>query len=213
MRFRITYHGRMLLSEMLLVLALSVLACGPADQVVQERLGNVPIAQEDEPTPEPTEEPTRVPEATRCVSLPPEMQDNEELLEGQIEEDGIKYQCFVVTPTPTPKYPALGDLTQSVQREEDKQAAAREAGGAAGASAPAARIRFVKLYYSSEEAKNAAVEVIREYRKKDDSGEFWFYRDGGIIFAEIPVTMLVALSEIEGFVAVEPGEGYRPDPH
>ena len=163
------------------------------------------MAQESEdPTPTPT------PQPTDCVTLPPEMQDSTELYEGQIDKDGIKYQCWVVTTTPTPKYEALGKFTYLVQRAEEATSNG-EAGGASGASREASASAtdsqisevFVMLHFNSEEATSAAADWIRERRAEGDESTFIVHPAYLSIAVEVPVTWLVALSELEGFAHVE----------
>ena len=94
-----TYHRlinrRCYLVALVLVLA-AVLACGPADLSVQERIGNVDAQPQDE-------EPTPVPAPTTCIS--------------DLDDKGESYETCWTPPTPRPtKYPELPeDLDYRVQ--------------------------------------------------------------------------------------------------
>lgn len=94
-----TYHRlinrRCYLVALVLVLA-AVLACGPADLSVQERIGNVDAQSQDE-------ESTPVPAPTTCISL--------------LDDKGESYETCWTPPTPRPtKYPELPeDLDYQVQ--------------------------------------------------------------------------------------------------
>ena len=80
--------------------------------------------EEEDPTPTPT------PNIVGCIIMPEPYQSEEGLGEMQVMKDGLKYQCFPTPdPTPTPKYPDLGDAlsrytVEGEEATEGKQAAA-----------------------------------------------------------------------------------------
>ena len=182
------------------------------------------IAEPEEPTatpqPEPTDTPTPYP--TQCIVMPRDLQYLEEavLKEGQIRRvrrDGLLLQCEVVTPTPPPptlKYPHLGDqLSRYAQEAEEIQADAAQSGEAAGGSGVEIPLVYLHIVLSSNTEEVVAwlqrngiplsedwVEGGRGY-----IGTYrvdWEFGDD-FIYAFVPATLLVALSQQEGITYME----------
>ena len=75
----------------LALLVVALMACGPADESVQQELGNEQIvAQQGDPTPEPTEEPTAEPEC-------PYTKGNYPLLDEALQDMVRKYETCELT--------------------------------------------------------------------------------------------------------------------
>ncbi len=129
-----TYHRlinrRCYLVALVLVLVV-VLACGPADLSVQERIGNVDAQPQDE-------EPTPMPAPTTCIS--------------GLDDKGESYETCWTPPTPRPtKYPELPeDLDYRVQDATS---------GASGAAA-AERIEVLAWIAeeATDEARSQAIQ-------------------------------------------------------
>ena len=211
---------------LLIAAATIMLACGPAAQPIPEEgdtLAAAPPVEggseepEEEPTATPTVEPTDppAPNSIECVSLSPEYQATPELSEGQIRVDGIAYQCFVVTLTPTPKYPELGEYNWIAVAGEEAAAQrdASQAGGTSGQSEveiPAVRVRITFSDQASTDAAFAwlqskgvprSEEVNESYRGGIDARVVAIYkRLGNHIEVIIPASLMIPLSRQEGFV-------------
>lgn len=241
-----------LLTALLLLIAAAatVLACGPvaplnpADGNVlpaaQETGGGEPTPEVEEPTENPPVEPegdtdssTPEPEATaaptpyptNCIVMPEDLQGVTELAEGQVRRDGLLLQCFVVTPvppTPTPKYPHLGDaLSRYAVGAEEAQADASQAGGASGQSSaeiPIVRVR-VSLASNTEEVvawlQRSGVPLSSDWVDGDrgyiaDYAVDWELGDD-FIYAWVPASLLLSLSRQEGVTLVE-SPFPEPDP-
>ena len=185
---------------------------------------NTPAAETGEPTatpqPEPTDTPTPYP--TQCIVMPRDLQHLEEaeLKEGQIRRvrrDGLLLQCEVVTPTPpppTPKYPHLGDqLSRYAQEAEEIQASTAQAGEAAGGSG----VEIPLVYLHIVLAANTEEVVAWLQRNGVPLSEDWVEGDRGyigayrvdwelgddFIYAFVPASLLVALSQQEGVTYME----------
>ena len=218
-----TTQQTILLAALFLLMAVAtiLLACGPVAQPAPADDVALPAAQDgggsEEPTAEPTVEPTDtpVPNSTECVSIPPEYQATPELAEGQVRVDGIKYQCFVVTPTPTPKYPELGDLNWiAVAAEEaEAQRESSQAGGASGQSEVEVPVVHTEIIFSDQASTDAAFAWLQNngVPLTEDVNEYW--RDGidnrvvaiydnGWNFIEVimPASLILPLSRQGGFV-------------
>ena len=210
---------------LLIAAATIMLACGPVAQPAPEEGDTFTAAppveggseEPEEPTTTPTTEPTDtpVPNSTECVSIPPEYQATPELSEGQIRVDDIVYQCFVVTPTPTPKYPELGEYNWIAVAGEEAaaQRAASQAGGASGQSEveiPAVRVRITFSDQASTDAAFAWLqskgvprteEINDSWRDGLDSRVVAIYdRVGNHIEVVMPASLMIPLSRQEGFV-------------
>ena len=217
---------------LLIAAAIIMLACGPAAQPIPDD-GDIfsaaqPVAggsaEPAEPTatpqPEPTDTPTPYP--TQCIVMPRDLQHLEEavLKEGQIRRvrrDGLLLQCEVVTPTPpppTPKYPHLGDqLSRYAQEAEEIQAGAAQAGEAAGGSG----VEIPLVYLHIVLAANTEEVVAWLQRNGVPLSEDWVEGDRGyigayrvdwelgddFIYAFVPASLLVALSQQEGITYME----------
>ena len=220
---------------LLIVVATIMLACGPVAQPSPdagdtlaaapqaEDGGEEAAAEPEEPTATPTVEPTDTPapNSTVCVSLPPEYQATPELAEGDIRVDGIAYQCFVVTPTPTPKYPELGELTwiAAAGEEAEAQRAASQAAGASGASGASgqAEIEIPIAYVVITTTSNTADVVawlqskglpLPQDRVASDKIYISSYRvdwelGDDFIYAYVPGSLLVPLSKQTGVARID----------
>ena len=233
---------------LLIAAATIMLACGPVAQPFPEEGDTLPAMQplpadgdtftaappveggseepEEEPTATPTTEPTDtpVPNSTVCVSLPPEYQATPELAEGQIRVDGIAYDCFVVTPTPTPKYPELGHLNWiAVAGEEfEAQRAASGASGASGQAEAEVPTAYVEITTSSNTAdivawlqsKGLPLPQDRVASDKIYISSYvvdWELGDD-FIYARIPGSLVVPLSKLPGVTRIDlAGPGPSPD--
>jgi len=172
------------------------------------------------PQPEPADTPTPYP--TQCIVMPRDLQHLEEaeLKEGQIRRvrrDGLLLQCEVVTPTPpppTPKYPQLGDqLSRYAQEAEEIQAGAAQAGEAAGGSGIEIPLVYLHIVLSA----NTEEVVAWLQRNGIPLSEDWVAGDRGyiadyavdwelgvdFIYAWVPASLLVALSQQEGIAYME----------
>ena len=183
-----------------------------------------PATEPEEPTatpqPEPTNTPTPYP--TQCIVMPRDLQHLEEaeLKEGQIRRvrrDGLLLQCEVVTPTPpppTPKYPHLGDqLSRYAQEAEEIQSDAAQSGDAAGNSG----VEIPLVYLHIVLAANTEEVVAWLQRNGVPLSEDWVEGDRGyiadyavdwelgddFIYAWVPASLLVALSQQEGVTYME----------
>ena len=128
MNMRVIATGRIPAVLAILALAATLLiACGPADESVQQRIGNLPVAEppvapqsEPDPTKEkpttvtPTEEPTLepTPVPTTCLNYPPEEGEGPPII-----------RCFTFPPI-TPQYPnvlsgILEDEIENYERDRD----------------------------------------------------------------------------------------------
>ena len=122
-----------------------LVGCGPADQAVQERLGNAPPAakvaaptetilpveapqDEPEPTATPTPEPTATP---ACVYLTPDMPKST----NEIVRNGARLVCWESTPSPPPKYPDLGPEWSAFAERAETRAAELRSEGVSGDAA------------------------------------------------------------------------------
>ena len=200
---------------------LMALACGPVAQPDQEPLGNVIAAPqqyegtagEDDateeatrtpvptasPTPEPTETPVPVP--TVCIILPPELQGGE-LQPGEVERDGLQYLCHELQmEAPTPKYANFGSLSDEAQEAEEALAAQR------ADSSRQVVLEYVGVYAFFDTAENleAAVAWIEKNGYwTADSGRTLDYNTSELILGgDLPTTVLVPLSQQEGFIRLE----------
>ena len=214
---------------LLIAAATIMLACGPVAQPIPEEGDTFTAAPpveggseepEEEPTATPTTEPTDtpVPNSTVCVSLPPEYQATPELAEGQVRVDGIAYDCFVVTPTPTPKYPELGHLNWiAVAGEEfEAQRAASGSSGASGASGQA-EVEVPTAYVEITTSSNTA-DIVAWLQSKGlplpqdrvasdktyiaDYAVDWELGDD-FIYARIPGSLVVPLSKLPGVARID----------
>ena len=196
---------------------LATLACGPVAQPEQEPLGNVIAAPQqdnsgteeptetptEEPTPTPTPEPTEtpVPVPTVCIILPPELQGGE-LQPGEVERDGLQYLCHELQmEVPTPKYANFGSLSDEAQEAVEAMAAQR------ADSSRQVVLEYVGVYAFFDTAEN--LEAAVAWIKKNgywtaDSGRTLDYNTSELILGgDLPTTVLVPLSQQEGFIRLE----------
>ena len=236
---------------LLIAAATIMLACGPVAQPIPEggdTLAAAPQAagggeepeepdapppaepqaeggeEQAEPTATPTVEPTNTPTPypTQCIILSPELHDTPpDLDEDQILVDGLKMQCFSVTPTPTPKYPELGELTwiAAAGEEAEAQRAASQAAGASGASGASgqAEIEIPIAYVVITTTSNTADVVawlqskglpLPQDRVEGDKAYISSYRvdwelGDDFIYAYVPGSLLVPLSKQTGVVRID----------
>ena len=193
--------------------------------------GEEPAAEPEEPTATPTVEPTDTPAPypTQCIVMPRDLQHLEEaeLKEGQIRRvrrDGLLMQCEVVTPTPpppTPKYPQLGEqLSRYAVEAEEIQSDAAQAVGASGSSAPEIPLVYLHIVLSA----NTEEVVAWLQRNGIPLSEDWVEGERGYIagyeaerelgddyiYAWVPASLLVAISQQEGVTYMEDA-GYLLD--
>ena len=217
----------LLLTALFLLIAAAtiMLACEPAAPASVDRDAlpmaqpvdgavNTPAAETGEPTATPTVEPTNTPTPypTLCIAMPEEYQDLTELGENHVRRYGFLYYCFVETPLPpipTPKYPHLGDqLSRYAQEAEAAQAA-----GSSGSSAPEIPLVYLRI----DLAANTEEVVTWLQRNGVPLSEDWVEGDRGyigayrvdwelgddFIYAFVPASLLVALSQQEGVTYME----------
>ena len=221
---------------LLIGVATTMLACGPAAQPAPAADGALPAAQQsdggdeptEEPTVKPTEEPTETPtvkpteepmetptvkptdtptpNSTECVTIPPEYQATPELAAGQVWMDGIKYQCFVIMPTPTPKYPELGGLSRYAAEADEAQSEAD------------VKKVDIAITLSSKSDTEAVISWLRD--KGVPIAPLWSvgyeshiysYGDNDIA-AYIPASLLIPLSKQPGVTRIKPA-GPHPSPN
>ncbi len=159
-------------------------------------------ASDEESTPEPT------PLPTRCVVVPSPYQEDGILREGEQITDGVKEYCSVLEPKPTPKYLALGQLTYKVQKTEEDIAEAEEsegAGGESGQSQVEIPIFYAVIFFTSNDEATAAMNYINDNTPGHDP-EAGIAACCATLYAKIPVTLLVPISEMDGFSGVEDAE-------
>ena len=225
---------------LLIAIATIMLACGPVAQPIPDAGDTLAAAPQtegggEEPAAEPTDTPTvaptdtPVPNSTECVSLPPEYQDTPELAEGQLRIDGIAYQCFVITPTPTPKYPELGQYNWIAVAGEEAAAQrdASQAGGASGQSAVEIPAVWIQVTFSDQASTDAAFAWLQSkgVPRTEEVNESWrggidarvvaiYSRVGDHIDVVMPASLMVPLSRQEGFVRYgRPSRLPRPRRH
>ena len=152
-------------------------------------------AQETEnaESPEPTATPT--PRPTRCAE----------------KGDGTDLCYTIPAPTPTPKYPQLGSLTQQVQSYEETQSDSSQVGGASGQSDAEIPTAFVLINLSDQASTDALVAWLKENRvpmipdwQEGDKGFIHHYGDG-YIYAVVQVPLLLPISRREGYLWMEDG--------
>ena len=134
----------------------------PAEQTAEPEdsaATSTPEAEEvpDTPTPEAEQQTataTLPPPPTHCVSFPPERQDTPLVGKMQIRVDGIKYQCFSPTATPTPTYPELPGLLDQIAVAAEA-AKAKHNDGQTDVEIPTA---LIALEFSSQDEVDAAID-------------------------------------------------------
>ena len=165
-------------------------AASPAASGIED----TPAAATEEPTNTPT------PYPTLCVTIPEGYQDPTELGENHVRRDGFLYYCFV-PPIATPKYPVLGD-------RPSRSAQAAQAGAAI--EIPVVYLR-IDLSDNTEEVlswlqRNGV--PLPEDRVEGDRGYIAGYavdweRGDDFIYAWVPASLLVAISQQEGVIYME----------
>lgn len=219
--------------SLLIAAATLMLACNPAARPVADGGMAIlpampPVAGgiEDMPTVEPTALPTAEPTATPtpyptlCIVMPRDLQHlaEAELKEGQIRRvrrDGLLMQCEAVTPTPPPptlKYPELGEqLSRYAQEAEAAQSAAAE-------------VEIPLVYLHIVLSSNTEEVVAWLQRNGIPLSEDWVEGERGYIagyeaerelgddyiYAWVPASLLVAISQQEGITYMEDA-GYLLD--
>ena len=223
----------LLLTALFLLIAAAtiMLACNPAIPPVpagedtfsaaQQVAGGSPepAAETREPTATPTTEPTDTPTPypTLCIAMPEEYQNLTELSENHVRRYGFLYYCFVETPLPpipTPKYPHLGDqLSRYAQEAEEIQSDAAQTGDAAGGSGAEIPLVYLRIDLSANTEEVVAwLQSNRLPLSEDwvegDRGYIGAYRvdwelGDDFIYAFVPASLLVALSQQEGVTYME----------
>lgn len=142
-----------------------------------------------------------------------------ELKEGQVRRDGLLMQCEAVTPTPPPptlKYPELGDQLSRYAQE----AAAAQASGDSGAAEVEIPLVYLRIVLSD----NTEEVVAWLQRNGIPLSEDWVEGERGyiagyeaerelgddFIYAWVPASLLVAISQQEGVIYMEDA-GYLLD--
>lgn len=218
----------LIILALLIAAATIMLACEQAAPPAPSDGDALPMAQQvsggsEEPAADPTATPTTEPTATPtpyptlCIAMPEEYQDLTELGENHVRRYGFLYYCFVETPLPpipTPKYPQLGDqLSRYAQEAEAAQAQAKQAAGASEAS----EVEIPLVYLHIVLAANTEEVVAWLQRNGIPLSEDWVEGDRGyigayrvdwefgddFIYAFVPATLLVALSQQEGITYME----------
>ena len=170
-----------------------------------------PEAEEvpDTPTPEAEQQTaTPPPPPTHCVSFPPERQDTPLVGKMQIRVDGIKYQCFSPTATPTPTYPELPGLLDQIAVAGEAAKAKYDA-GQTDVEIPTA---LIALEFSSQADVDAAIDwLLSEGIPDGPPFEGWFpnknvvgiYARGSFHYPSIDVVipghLLLPATRLEGF--------------
>ena len=212
--------------SLLIAAATIMLACEPAVPAPADG-DALPMAQQvsggsEEPAADPTATPTTEPTATPtpyptlCIAMPEEYQDLTELGENHVRRYGFLYYCFVETPLPpipTPQYPQLGvQLSRYAQEAEEIQSNAAQAGDAAGSG-----VEIPLVYLRIDLAANTEEVVawlqhngvpMPEDRVEGDRGYIADYavdreRGDDFIYAWVPASLLVAISQQEGVIYME----------
>ena len=121
-------------------------------------------------------------------------------------------------PTPTPKYPVLHEFSRYAQEAEEAQANADQAGGASGQTEVKVRKVFVRIILSSGASgepmlawlQNNGVPLTRDwpYGIKNNLVEIYGYgfeadSASGFIYAIVPASLLLPLSQQPGFAGIE----------
>ena len=170
-----------------------------------------------EPTPTPTPEPTFTPTPfpDECIPLPAGLQERirqsgKELPDDQKEENGTIYQCYPVVPTPTPKYPALGRYSQSVQALETAQEQASSQGQDAQQAIASQNILvtkdFVRLKYDTMENMRASHTWLIDQLGDGDDNFVRAHPEVPILDVVTPILLLGPLSQQTGFQSAEPAQ-------
>ena len=142
----------------------------------------------------------------RCTVLPQELQDywrDRELPDDmRRQEDNTVLQCFEIEPTFAPKYPALGNLTFRVQDMEKEQAAS---GTATRDRSPNMDVEwvFIRIGFDTEANRDAAF----AWLSGQLAGQVIYSKSSlkhPTIDTEVPLSLLVSISEREGFKYLGP---------
>jgi len=120
--------------------------------------------------------------------------------------------CYTVpAPTPTPKYPQLGNFTQQVQSYEETHSDSSQVGGASGQTDAEIPTVYVRITLSDQASTDAVVAWLKENRvpmipdwQEGDKGFIRSYGDG-YIYAVVQVPLLVPISRREGYVWMADG--------
>lgn len=123
--------------------------------------------------------------------------------------------CVHIPPRPTPKYPALGNLSRYVQEAEEATATS-QAGGDSGQSGDEIPKLFVEIIVAS--SSDAVVSWLQSngVPLSKDVQDSWaegiknrvvaiYDFDYGYIYAVVPTSLLVSLSQQEGVIMMEDG--------
>ena len=197
---------------LLIAAATIMLACEPAAQPAPsdgealpmaqpvDGAGDTPAAETEETTATPPVEPTNTPTPYPTLCVTEGYQDLTELGENHVRRDGFLYYCFV-PPISTPKYPVLGDWPSRL-------AQAAQAGAAI--EIPVVYLR-IDLSDNTEEVlswlqRNGVPLAVD--RVEGDRGYIAGYavdreRGDDFIYAWVPASLLVAISQQEGVIYME----------
>ena len=191
-----------------------------------------PVAATNTPTPQPatpTDTPTpevlakaAVPVTTTPEKIAPQETENTESPEPTATPtprpticlDGGERMdlCYTIpAPTPTPKYPQLGSLTQQVQSYEETQSDSSQVGGASGQSDAEIPTVFVRIGLLDQASTDALLAWLKENRvpmipdwQEGDKGFIKSYGDG-YIYVVVQVPLLVPISRREGYLWMHDG--------
>ena len=193
---------------LLIAAATIMLACNPTIPPVPAGEDTFSAAQQvasgEEPAADPTAtppvEPTNTPTPYPTLCVTEGYQDLTELGENHVRRDGFLYYCFV-PPISTPKYPVLGDWPSRL-------AQAAQAGAAI--EIPVVYLR-IDLSDNTEEVlswlqRNGVPLAVD--RVEGDRGYIAGYavdreRGDDFIYAWVPASLLVAISQQEGVIYME----------
>ena len=121
-------------------------------------------------------------------------------------------------PTPTPKYPVLHEFSRYAQEAEEAQAAADQAGGASGQPEVKVRKVFVRIILSSGASgepmlawlQSNGVPLTTNWPYGLENNLVAIYADSftaksatGSIYAIVPASLLIPLSQQPGFAGIE----------
>ena len=187
---------------LLMAVATTLLACGPAAQTAPAGDVILPAAQVSgggEPTAEPeddTDTPTGEPEEVADTPTPiPTV-----CVQWESTEERIEY-CFTPEPKVTPKYPNLSDH-RLVELVEEFEKAQQSVSGSTGQTVDAGNTLIeIWIYLSSDKVESLAAWLennsVSDFEKWDDAIHVW-----------VPVSLLGPLSQQSGVRSVEmPREG------
>ena len=171
---------------------IAIIACGPADESVQQQLGNLSsAATQDDTDTEPTTEPS--PPPTRCAVVPVENNQTEEI-------------CYT-PPTEVPmKYSKLdGNLSGPAQEAEKLAKSGKKRSDLNPQHADATMVKI----YSNPDVKGAA-DTIKAWLKKE-AITYTSHPEELFFSAGVPYTLMGPLSELPAVTEIgQEAPSYTP---